>query len=145
MGARTTAREAALQILYAFEAADEGLDHVIAQFWRETPGDPEGRPYADALVRGILQRKEQLDERITAASENWRVERMARVDRNVLRLGTYELVEQFEVPRAVIIDEAVELAKRFGAEESSKFVNGVLERVANDVGRVDDEPVRAER
>lgn len=139
MGARTTAREAALQILYAYEAADETLEHVMAQFWRETPGDPEGRPYADSLVRGILERREVLDERISGASENWRVERMARVDRNVLRLGTYELSEQFEVPRAVIIDEAVELAKRFGAEESGKFVNGVLERIANDLGRVDEE------
>lgn len=133
MGARTTAREAALQLLYALEAAGEPQDVVTREFWRETPGDPEGRPYADALVRGIMQQLPDLDRRITAASENWRVERMTAVDRNLLRIGTYELVHVGDVPRAVAIDEAVEIAKRFGTEDSSKFVNGVLERVANDL------------
>ncbi len=133
MGARTTAREAALQLLYALEAAGEPQEVVMREFWRETPGDPEGRPYADALVRGIMQQLPELDRRITAASENWRVERMTAVDRNLLRIGTYELVHVGDVPRAVAIDEAVEIAKRFGTEDSSKFVNGVLERVANDL------------
>ena len=133
MGARTKAREAALQLLYALEAAGEPQEVVMREFWRETPGDPEGRPYADALVRGIMQQLPELDRRITAASENWRVERMTAVDRNLLRIGTYELVHVGDVPRAVAIDEAVEIAKRFGTEDSSKFVNGVLERVANDL------------
>jgi len=134
MGARTTAREAAVQMLYALEASDEPLDHVIRDFWRETPGDAEGRPYADEMVRGVAVSRDDLDSRITRASDNWRLERMTRVDRNVLRLGTYELCHRHDVPRAVILDESVELAKRFGTEESGKFVNGVLERVANEVG-----------
>lgn len=137
MGARSTAREAALQMLFAIDAGGESADHVIRDFWREMPGDAEGRGYADDLVRGVAAALERVDEQIRAASEHWRLERMARVDRNVLRLGAYELVHALEVPRAVIIDEAVELAKRFGTAESSAFVNGVLDRIADDCGRID--------
>jgi N utilization substance protein B len=137
MGARTTAREAALQMLFAIEATGSGVDQAIGDFWRELPGDAEGREYADALVRGVRRDVEQLDERIRAASQNWRIERMARIDRNALRLGAYELLTRTDVPRAVILDEAVELAKRFGSDESSKFVNGVLDRIADDLGRAD--------
>lgn len=133
MGARTTAREAALQLLYAVEAAGEPQERVVREFWRETPGDAEGRKYADALVEGICARRDHVDGRIAAASENWRMERMTPVDRNLLRIGAYELEFVDDVPRAVAIDEAVEIAKRFGTEESSKFVNGVLERIAKDL------------
>jgi N utilization substance protein B len=137
VGARTTAREAALQMLFAIEATSNDVDQAISDFWRELPGDAEGREYADALVRGVRRDAEKLDERIRAASQNWRLERMARIDRNALRLGTYELLTVTDVPRAVVLDEAVELAKRFGGEESSKFVNGVLDRIADDLGRRD--------
>jgi N utilization substance protein B len=75
------------------------------------------------------------DRRIQAASTNWRVERMTRVDRNLLRLGAWELVYRSDVPRAVILDEAVEIAKRYGTEDSGAFVNGVLDRIADDCGR----------
>jgi N utilization substance protein B len=137
VGARTSAREAALQMLFAIDATDSDVEQAISDFWRELPGDAEGRPYADALVRGVRREAAQLDERIRAASQNWRIERMARIDRNALRLGTYELLTRTDVPRAVVLDEAVELAKRFGGEESSKFVNGVLDRIADDLGRQD--------
>ncbi len=143
MGARTTAREAALQMLYAIEASEHGVERVVADFWRETPGDAEGRPYADDLVRGVVERRADVDERIRAASEHWRLERMARVDRNILRVGAYELLALRDVPRAVIIDEAVELAKRYGTDESGKFVNGVLDRIANDLGRRDEDRARS--
>lgn len=133
MGARSTAREAALQLLYAIETAGEPQEVVIRQFWLQTPGDAEGREYADTLARGIVKARAELDERITAASDNWRVERMTVVDRNLLRIGSYELKFCPDIPRAVAIDEAVEIAKRYGTEESSKFVNGVLERIANDL------------
>jgi len=137
MGARSSGREAALQMLFALEAGTSSAERVIAYFWRETPGDPEGRAYADKVVRGVAADLEKVDESIRKASTNWRIERMARVDRNVLRLGAWELAQSAEVPRAVILDEAVELAKRFGSEESGSFVNGVLDRVASDLGRVD--------
>ena len=137
MGARTTAREAALQMLYAVEASGTPVDQAIKYFWWELPGDPEDREYADRVVLGVSSQLDELDRRIRAASENWRLERMTRVDRNVLRIGTWELLEQADIPRAVILDEAVELAKRFGTEESGAFVNGVLDRIADDCGRVD--------
>jgi N utilization substance protein B len=137
MGARTTAREAALQMLFAVEASGDSAATVIRDFWREMPGDAEGRPYADDLVQGVVDALQAVDERIVTASQHWRLERMARVDRNVLRIGAFELTERPAVPRAVIIDEAVEMAKRFGTAESGAFVNGVLDRIADDCGRFD--------
>ena len=137
MGARTTGREAALQMIFALEANGGSAERVITSYWRESPGDPEGREYADLLVRGVASDLGAVDEAITKASTNWRLMRMARVDRNVLRLGAWELSHSQAVPRAVILDEAVELAKRFGSEESSAFVNGVLDRIAANLGRVD--------
>lgn len=126
-------------MLYALEAGEQDVERTLQTYWRETPGDAEGRPYADDVVRGVVDHRATIDERIRAASEHWRLERMARVDRNVLRIGVFELLERPEVPRAVIIDEAVELAKRYGTEDSGKFVNGVLDRIADDVGRRDED------
>ena len=134
MGARSTGREAALQMLFALEASERPVEEVIREFWREMPGDAEGRSYADTLVRGVAEQIPALDERIRASSRNWRLERMTRVDRNLLRLGVFELANDSGTPHAVVIDEAVELAKRFGSEGSSSFVNGVLDNVAATVG-----------
>ncbi|HEV8549889.1 MAG TPA: transcription antitermination factor NusB [Polyangiaceae bacterium] len=138
MGARTTAREAALQMLFAIEASDGDVELAIGDFWRELPGDAEGRSYADEAVRGVRAGLVDIDARIVRASKNWRLERMTRVDRNLLRLGAWELVTKTDVPRAVVLDEAIELAKRFGTEESGAFVNGVLDRIADDCGRQDE-------
>lgn len=124
-------------MLFSLEASGATVEQVIASFWRETPGDPEGREYAEAAVRGAGSELEEVDRVVRAASTNWRLERMSRVDRNILRLGAWELLRRADVPRAVVLDEAVELAKRFGSEDSSAFVNGVLDRIANDLGRVD--------
>lgn len=138
MGARRSGREAALQMLFQVEASGVTSDQAVELFWRTfEDADPEGRPYADAIVRGVVENLEAIDKRVTAASQNWRLERMSRVDRNLLRLGTWELMFRADVPRAVILDEAVELAKAFGTDESSAFVNGVLDRIANDLGRKD--------
>jgi transcription antitermination protein NusB len=138
MGARHSGREAGLQMLFQLEASNTSPDQTIELFWRTfEDADPEGRAYADALVRGVSESMHEIDTRIGAASQNWRLERMSRVDRNLLRMGTWELMYRAEVPRAVVIDEAVELAKSFGSEDSSAFVNGVLDRVANDLGRMD--------
>jgi N utilization substance protein B len=125
-------------MLYAIEAGDGDVEQAIGDFWRELPGDAEGRPYADEVVRGVRAALGDIDGRITRASTNWRLERMTRVDRNLLRLGAWELASKHDVPRAVVLDEAVELAKRFGTEESGSFVNGVLDRIADDCGRKDE-------
>ena len=135
MGARHSGREAALQMLFQLEASAASASQVIELFWRSFEADPEGRPYADEIVRGVDQKIADVDKKIASASQNWRLERMGRVDRNLLRLGTFELMEKRDVPRAVVIDEAVELAKSYGTEVSSSFVNGVLDRIANDLGR----------
>jgi transcription antitermination protein NusB len=128
-------------MLYALEASSHDVEQTIREFWREMPGDAEDREYADRIVRGVAMRLADLDGRLAAASTNWRVERMARIDRNLMRLAAWEIVASSEVPRAVVIDEAVEIAKRYGTAESGAFVNGVLSRVADDAGRAD--PPRA--
>jgi N utilization substance protein B len=133
MGARTGGREAALKMLFGIEATQVDAETAIALYWREFGGDIETRPYADESVRGVVGEREKLDETIGGASEHWRIERMTRVDRNVLRLGTWELCHRRDVPTEVILDEAVELAKRYGSEESGAFVNGVLNQIAGTV------------
>ena len=140
MGARHSGREAALQMLFQMEASGADAGQAISLFWPSfaTDSDPEGRAYADEVVRGVEATREALDAHIAAASTHWRVERMGRVDRNVLRLGTWELTHRSDVPRAVVIDEAVELAKSFGTDDSSAFVNGVLNRIAEALGRIDE-------
>jgi N utilization substance protein B len=140
MGARHSGREAALQMLFQLEASGVTAPQAIELFWRTyEDADPEGKTYADAIVRGVAENLAALDKRVASASQNWRLERMSRVDRNLLRLGTWELMFRADIPRAVILDEAVELAKSFGTDESSGFVNGVLDRIANDLGRKDPE------
>ena len=144
MGARHSGREAALQMLFQLEASGATAAQTIELFWRahadaDFEPDPEGRSYADTLVRGVADNLDAVDKQIATASKNWRLERMGRVDRNLLRMGTWELMAQKDVPRAVVIDEAVELAKSYGTEDSSSFVNGVLDRIATDLGRSDDD------
>jgi N utilization substance protein B len=137
MGARHSGREAALQMVFQLEASGAPADEVVVLFWRsfDADADPEGRPYADEIVRGVASARTDLDRIIAAASANWRLERMTRVDRNILRLGAWELAHRPDVPAAVILDEAVELAKAFGSEGSSAFVNGVLNRIAETLAR----------
>jgi N utilization substance protein B len=139
VGARHSGREAALQMLFQMEQSAADPAEVIDLFWRSflAEADPEGRPYADGAVRGVAETRDELDAHIVKASAHWRLERMSRVDRNVLRLGTWELAHRPDIPRAVILDEAVELAKSFGTDESSAFVNGVLNRIADTLGRKD--------
>lgn len=127
-------------MLFQLEASGVTSAQAVELFWRTfEDADPEGRSYADAIVAGVAENLGAIDAKVTAASQNWRLERMSRVDRNLLRLGTWELMFRPDVPRAVILDEAVELAKAFGTEESSAFVNGVLDRIATDLGRKDED------
>jgi len=138
VGARHSGREAALQMLFQIEASGVSAAQASALFWKNFEAEPEGRAYADEAARGVEENLATIDEQIKKASTHWRLERMARVDRNVLRLGTWELAHRPDVPRAVVLDEAVELAKAFGTEDSSAFVNGVLAQIADALGRKDD-------
>ena len=138
MTTRRTGRAYALQLLYARDG-DPATDvaNAAAQWAAELEldVDPQAQAFARELVAAASERAAEIDELIAAASKNWRIERMSRVDRNILRLGACELLAFRDVPIKVVINEAVELAKRFGTAESSAFVNGVLDRIATAVGR----------
>jgi N utilization substance protein B len=140
-GSRRTGRTYALQLLYARDG-DPSTDVAgAAASWAEAFDleiDATAQAFARDLVAAASERAAKLDELIAASSKNWRIERMSRVDRNILRLGACELVAFHDVPVKVVINEAVELAKRFGTAESSAFVNGVLDRIAAAVGRSPD-------
>jgi len=127
---RTRARERALQALYQIDVAAEGIDEALGRFWKSfEPVEQEVMDLAEALVRGVAGNRRAVDEAIERVSTNWRLDRMAKVDRNVLRLAVYELLRT-EVPVKVVLNEAIELGKKYGSESSGAFVNGVLDKVA---------------
>lgn len=135
MGARHLGRERALQALYQLEQ-DPRLDAKAAVEAAWNASDDEGPPEAHAdqfaleLVSGVRDHLAEIDQLIEAHSHNWRLDRMHRIDRNVLRIGIFELKYRADIPRKVTINEAVELGKTFGNEASSAFINGLLDRVA---------------
>jgi len=129
VGQRRRSREYALQVLYQLDQTGASVAEVLEQFWSTRAAPPEVRAFCERLVRGVGAHRAELDARIAGAASNWRVERMALVDVNVLRLAVYELLHETETPPAVAIDEAVEVAKKFGSEQSARFVNGVLDAV----------------
>lgn len=116
------------------DALGVGPDEAIPLFALASDPPSDAAYYAGA-VRGVWERLEEIDALIGEAAENWRVERMTLVDRNILRLGAYELSLGSDIPFAVAINEAVELGKRFGAEESGAFINGILDRISEIVGK----------
>jgi N utilization substance protein B len=132
MGSRRKAREAAVQMLYQMDVSGVDAERAVALFWENLGAPEDEREFANALVLGYGRVREAIDETIRGVSKHWRLERMSRVDRNVIRLGAFELLHMAEIPRRVTLNEAVELAKRFGNEESASFVNGVLDRIADD-------------
>lgn len=135
MGARRRGREAALQILFSIDLAGDPPEQVLRDHFAFLASSVEGREYAQQLVRGVREQAEAIDEMIRKVSEHWRLERMPRVDRNILRLSAYELMFMPDVPRRVTLNEAIELAKRYAGEGSPGFVNGVLDRIATEMGK----------
>ena len=143
MGARRTGRERALQALYQLEMTPGTPAEALASAWGSAgadatePGkpDPEAQRFAQELVTGVVQHRAEIDRLIEQHSHNWRLDRMSRIDRNVLRLGVFELKYRPDIPRKVSLNEAVELGKNFGTEESSAFVNGLLDRIAVALGK----------
>jgi N utilization substance protein B len=130
---RSRAREVALQLLFQWDQNPAGVPRAaVERFARDRLlGDPEMVGYALALFDGVAANKDRIDPAISSTAEHWRLSRMMPVDRNVLRLGTYELhFDPDGPPREVVINEAIELARRFGSEESPRFVNGVLDKIA---------------
>lgn len=167
-GVRRRGREIALQVLYQVDAqggrltAEEALALYAGHFGRPQADEPElstaqqqvpqppmsdadlasARQFASQIVTGAIRERDELDALITRASRNWRLDRMARVDRNLLRVAGWELAHAADVPAKVAINEAIEIAKRFGTAESPAFVNGILDRCLEELGRKVDKPAR---
>jgi len=132
MGKRSRAREVSLQLLYQHDHNREVSFEEIRAFLHRRLRDSELEKFAAGLYDGVIDQQAIIDQRLAAVAEHWSVERMAVVDRNILRLGAFELLFQPDTPPRVVIDEAVEMAKRYGTTESAAFVNGILDRLAAD-------------
>lgn len=130
MGTRRKSRECALQLLYQADFSPLEFEAANALYW-EIHGakDEQIRPYAEFLVRGTLEHKQDIDLLIQKFSEHWRLERMAAVDRNILRLAVFEFLHEQETPTTVVINEALEIARKYSTEESTQFINGILDAI----------------
>jgi N utilization substance protein B len=136
---RTKAREAALQMLYQWEIGKASAHEAVVTYWpSRDPDDEVGaelREFANSLVRGTIARVGEIDGLLATHAQNWRVERMAVLDRLILRLATYELLAEPSTPARVVLNEAIELARAYSGDEAVAFVNGVLDAVRRDLRR----------
>jgi N utilization substance protein B len=135
MRRRTRAREYALQLLYQVDVTRRDWQPLVEEFWTYHRVPVDVQQFATELVAGSLKCLGEIDRLITLHASNWEINRMAVVDRNILRLGAYELLYCEDVPPKVCLNEAIELAKRFGDEESSRFVNGILDTIHKEHAR----------
>lgn len=141
MGKRRRAREAAIQYHFWRDLQGGETPEKIEDFWDFCPVKPNVREFAQPLIEGMVAHLDEIDERIKKYTENYKLNRISVVDRNVLRLAIYEMLYRDDIPPVVSINEAIELAKTFGGAESGKFVNGILDRVRKDLNRPAREPV----
>lgn len=144
-GVRRKGREAALQLLYQIEFSKDASPRAFEEFWRSRGGreHPE-RSFAEALVHTVLDRRDEIDALIDSAADNWQLDRIARMDLNLLRIGVAELTGADPLPPEIVLDEAVEIARKYCDTGASAFVNGVLDRVVHDLRRDESRP-REER
>jgi transcription antitermination protein NusB len=134
MGTRRKSRELCLQMLFQWDMGKQTPEHVRQTFWAErAEADPETRGFADDLFRLAVERQQEIDDLIQKHAQHWRMERMAAVDRNVLRAGVAEFLGYPDTPRPVVINEALEIARKFSAPESVQFINGVLDSVGKEL------------
>jgi N utilization substance protein B len=124
----------ALQALYAVDLNPLGARETLRLFWENTRSAAGVRLFAEELVAGVLDHRDAIDEKIREKSKNWALSRMARVDVNILRLAVYELLYRSDIPKVVTINEAIEVAKKFGNEDAPAFVNGILDEIATALG-----------
>lgn len=136
MTRRSRAREVALQLLFQHDQNPGVERSAIERFVRGRLHEAASEAFCLSLYDGVLDRLQTIDQRLTEAAENWRLPRMAAVDRNVLRLGAYELAYSSDTPASVALDEAIELGRRFGSADSPAFVNGVLDRFLKNLAKV---------
>jgi N utilization substance protein B len=136
MGLRRDAREAAVQFLYQVDThRPVNIDAALKEFWSQNEEPQTVREFADKLLRGVLEKMPEVDAKIRTLADNWDFERLAVVDRNILRLAVYEMLHRDDIPPVVSINEAIEIAKKFSTAESGKFVNGLLDRAKKELLR----------
>jgi transcription antitermination factor NusB len=129
---RRKARELALKMLYQLETNNEGSELALDRYCETFPYQKDIMDYAMLLLSGIKKERETIDGFIASASEHWKMDRIALVDKNVMRIGVYEMLFSQDVPPKVAIDEAIEMGKKYGNEDSGDFINGVLDRILKD-------------
>lgn len=129
MRTRRRGRELALKLLYSFDMLPRSLDQMLQDFWRLTKYPEEMRIFAEQLVRGTLKHKDEIDALIVENAINWKIERMAVIDRNILRYAIYELIFEEMIPPKVTINEALDIAKKYSTPKSSAFINGILDNI----------------
>jgi transcription antitermination factor NusB len=129
MHTRRRGRELALKLLYGFDLLPRDVDATLQEFWALTRYSKEIREFADQLVRGTLAHKVEIDTFISQNAINWSIERMTVVDRNILRYAVYELLYEDVIPPKVTINEALDIAKKYGTSKSSAFINGILDNI----------------
>ena len=129
MSIRRRAREIALQVLYQLDISHGDPGEVLDLYWENFRPSPKAREFCQRLVEGVRKSQDQIDPFIEENSENWSLKRMAAVDRNILRLATFELLHCPEIPFKATLNEAIELAKKFGSDDSSAFINGILDKI----------------
>lgn len=140
---RRKARENALQLLFQLDMRqDKPTLTLFKRFWAGEDAAEDIREFAEDAVRGTIKHLRTIDAKILACAKNWTLERMATVDRNVLRLAAYEILYRMDIPPSVTINEAIELAKKYGTDESGAFVNGILDSIAREAGKVDAKQLR---
>jgi len=133
VGTRRKAREYALQLIYQWEGDRPAPAALLPEFWRDQKAAASTRQFAEKLFRGTVAAVDDIDALIAAHAQHWRLERMAAIDRNLLRLAVYELRASPRTPPAVVINEALEIAKRFSGAESAEFVNGILDAIRKSI------------
>ncbi len=133
MSQRRKAREHALQILFQYDMVKGNIDEIMENFWKEKKANDKVIAFASQLIKGTLENISEIDKTISNHSLNWKIERMSVVDRNVLRIATYELLYLKQIPAPVIINEALEVAKKYGSEDSAKFINGILDAIRRSI------------
>ncbi|MFH1825396.1 MAG: transcription antitermination factor NusB [Candidatus Firestonebacteria bacterium] len=135
MGERRKARELALQMLFQIDFGGILLDDVVKSFLEELNENESVKDFALSLVRGALENLDSIDDLIKERLQNWEFNRIANVDKNILRLAVYELLYREDIPVAVTINEAIEIAKEYSSHESGKFINGILDKIRKDKGK----------
>jgi N utilization substance protein B len=134
MGRRRKAREETLRILYRIEFDAKPLEEILNQYWESKRTGQTTREYSTWLVKGIGSHRKKIDSIIQNASEHWRLSRMALIDRNILRMAVFELLYEENIEPAVVINEAIEIAKTYSGDEAAAFVNGVLDAIRRKLG-----------